>query len=138
MTSSATATGAYSCCVLRRLRMSPWIRAGLVALALGFCGYGLVSQRSEVLAALHHLAWYSVAAAVVAAVGGLGCMMLAWRTLLVDLGSPLPVRAATRVMFIAQLGKYLPGAVWAFAAQVEMAREYDVPRKRSATATVVG
>jgi uncharacterized membrane protein YbhN (UPF0104 family) len=41
------------------------------------------------------------------------------------------------VMFIGQLGKYVPGAVWAVAAQVELARDYDVPRRRSATASLV-
>jgi uncharacterized membrane protein YbhN (UPF0104 family) len=40
-------------------------------------------------------------------------------------------------MFVGQLGKYVPGAVWALAAQVELARDYDVPRRRSATASLV-
>jgi len=65
-------------------------------------------------------------------------MLMAWRALLADLGSPLPLPAAIRVMFIGQLGKYVPGAVWALAAQVELARDYDVPRRRSATASLVG
>jgi uncharacterized membrane protein YbhN (UPF0104 family) len=47
----------------------------------------------------------------------------------------LPV--AIRVMFVGQLAKYVPGAVWAVAAQVELARDYDVPRRRSATASLV-
>jgi uncharacterized membrane protein YbhN (UPF0104 family) len=65
-------------------------------------------------------------------------MMLAWRALLADLGSSLPLPAAIRVMFVGQLGKYVPGAVWAVAAQVELARDYAVPRRRSATASLVG
>jgi hypothetical protein len=40
-------------------------------------------------------------------------------------------------MFVGQLGKYVPGAVWAVAAQVELARDYGVPRRRSATASLV-
>jgi uncharacterized membrane protein YbhN (UPF0104 family) len=67
----------------------------------------------------------------------MGCMMLSWRALLADLGSPLPLRTATRVLFIAQLGKYVPGAVWVAAAQVELGREHEIPRRRSATAAVV-
>jgi uncharacterized membrane protein YbhN (UPF0104 family) len=47
------------------------------------------------------------------------------------------VRSVTRIYFVAQLGKYVPGAVWAAAAQVELARGHEVPRKRSASATVV-
>jgi len=123
--------------VFSRLATSRWVRLGLLGLALGFCAYGLVSQRAEVAEALHHLAWSSVIWAIAAAIAGMACMMLCWRVLLRDLGSPLPLRAAARVLFIAQLGKYLPGAVWATVAQVELGREHEVPRKSSATAAVV-
>jgi uncharacterized membrane protein YbhN (UPF0104 family) len=91
-----------------------------------------------VRAALDQLDAGDIVGAAVSAVAGLGCMLLAWRALLADLGSPLPLPAAIRVMFIGQLGKYVPGAVWALAAQVELARDYDVPRRRSATASLVG
>jgi uncharacterized membrane protein YbhN (UPF0104 family) len=123
--------------MFRRLATSRWVRLGLLAIALGFCIYALVSQGSEAVAALHRLAWDSVIGAVAAAVAGLGFQMLSWRTVVRDLGSPLSVRSATRVTFISQLGKYVPGAVWATAAQVELARGHDVPRKRAATAAVV-
>jgi glycosyltransferase 2 family protein len=78
-----------------------------------------------------------VAGAAAAVIAGLGCMMLSWRALLADLGSPLPLRASARILFVAQLGKYVPGSVWAMAAQVELARGHEVPRRRSASATVV-
>ena len=121
-----------------RLRESPWLRAGLLAVAIGLAVYGLASQWTQVHADLAKLAGYDVAGAAVCVMAGLGCMMLAWRALLADLGSALPLPAAVRVMFIGQLGKYVPGAVWALAAQVELARDYDVPRRRSATASLVG
>jgi len=123
--------------VLRHLAASRWVKFGLLAITLGFCAYGLAVQRTEAVADLQRLSWAAVIGAAIAAMAGLGCMMLSWRALLADLGSPLPLRAATRVLFIAQLGKYVPGAVWAAAAQVEMAHEHEVPRKRSASATVV-
>ena len=59
-----------------------------------------------------------VAGTVLAVIAALECMMLAWRTLLADLGSPPPVPAAVRVMFLRQPAKYVLGAVWALAAQV--------------------
>jgi uncharacterized membrane protein YbhN (UPF0104 family) len=40
-------------------------------------------------------------------------------------------------MFVGQLGKYVPGALWAIAAQVELARNRGVPPQRGASATVV-
>jgi uncharacterized membrane protein YbhN (UPF0104 family) len=120
-----------------RLAQSPWLRGGLLVIAAGLAVYGLASQWPQVHAALAKLDGYDVAGAAVSVIAGLGCMLLAWRALLADLGSPLPLSAAIRVMFVGQLGKYVPGAVWAVAAQVELARDYDVPRRRSATASLV-
>jgi uncharacterized membrane protein YbhN (UPF0104 family) len=120
-----------------RLAQSPWLRGGLLAIAAGLAVYGLASQWPQVHAALAKLDGYDVAGAAVSVIAGLGCMLLAWRALLADLGSRLPLSAAIRVMFVGQLGKYVPGAVWAVAAQVELARDYDVPRRRSATASLV-
>lgn len=119
------------------LTRSPWLRAALLIGAVGLAGYGLVSQWPQVHAALGQLDGWDVAGAAVSAIAGLGGMMLAWRALLADLGSPLPLPAAIRVLFVGQLGKYVPGAVWAVAAQVELARDYAVPRRRSATASLV-
>jgi hypothetical protein len=126
----------YAYRVLNRLRQSPWLRVGFVAVVAAFCAYGLVAEWPEAHAAMSRLVWYPVVGAGLAAVAGSGCMLLAWRTLLADLGSPLPMGAATRVMSVSQLGKYLPGAVWAFAAQVELASDYQVPKRRCATTIV--
>ncbi len=121
-----------------QLAQSAWLRAALLAVAVGLAVYGLASQWTQVHAALAKLAGYDVAGAAVSVLAGLGAMLMAWRALLADLGSPLPLPAAIRVMFVGQLGKYVPGAVWALAAQVELAHDYDVPRRRSATASLVG
>jgi uncharacterized membrane protein YbhN (UPF0104 family) len=41
------------------------------------------------------------------------------------------------VFFLAQLGKYVPGSIWPFVAQVELGREHGVPRRRSATTSLL-
>jgi uncharacterized membrane protein YbhN (UPF0104 family) len=122
---------------LTRLASSPWLRGGLLAVVLVFCGYGLYTEWPQVTAGLARLHWYGVAASLAAAMAGTTCMMLAWRAILADLGSSLPLRHAARISFLAQLGKYVPGAVWAFAAQVELAHELGVPRRRSVASYVV-
>jgi hypothetical protein len=122
--------------VLNRLRVSPWLRCGFIAVVVAFCAYGLVVEWPQASTAMGRLEWGPVIGAGLAAVAGSGCMLLAWRTLLADLGSPLGKRAAARVIAVSQLGKYLPGAVWAFAAQVELASDYEVPRRRCATTVV--
>ena len=66
---------------------------------------------------------------------GLVFTLLGWRALLADLGSPLHIAPASGVLFVGQLGKYLPGSVWTVVAQAEVAAGLGVPRARS---TVVG
>jgi glycosyltransferase 2 family protein len=123
--------------VLGRLRASPWLRGALLAVVLGWCAYGLSAEWPQAHHALSHLHWFPAVGATIAATTGSFCLMLSWRAILDDLGSPLPLPAAIRVMFVAQLGKYVPGAVWAFAAQVELGRDYKVPPRRGATAVMV-
>jgi uncharacterized membrane protein YbhN (UPF0104 family) len=122
---------------LSRIARNPWLRAGLLAVVLCCCSYGLYTEWPRVESALAHLDWLAIGASIVAAMAGSACMMLAWRAILADLSSPLPVWAAARVNFTAQLGKYVPGAVWAFAAQVELGHDYQVPRRRSFASVVV-
>jgi len=104
---------------------------------LAFCGYGLAAEWPGVHAALGRMRWYSVAGSVVAAMAGAGAMMLAWRALLADLGSPLPVATTARITFVGQLGKYVPGAIWSFAAHVELGYDHCVPRRRGAASVVM-
>ena len=66
-----------------------------------------------------------------------GCLppmltVVAWRRLLADLGSPIHLAPAGGIFFVGQLGKYVPGSVWAIVAQAEMAARLDVPRRRTA------
>jgi len=123
--------------VLQRIRASRWARTGLLLLILGFCCYGLAAEWPKVEPTVTHLRVYSIAGSLAASMGAAFCMMLAWRRLLADLGSKLPVFVAARVTFVSQLGKYVPGAVWSFAAHVELGHDYDVPRRRGAASVVV-
>ncbi len=117
-------------------RASPVVRLVLLAIVLAFCGYGLAAEWPGVRTALGRMHWYSVAGSVAAAMAGAGSMMLAWRALLADLGSPLPVATTARITFVGQLGKYVPGAIWSFAAHVELGYDHYVPRRRGAASVV--
>ena len=109
----------------------------LVVVALVFCVYGLASRWDQTRHAMTSLSWPFVAAALAAGILGLAAWMLAWRSLLTGMGSPLPLRAAVRIYFVSQLGKYIPGSVWALVAQMELAKEHHVPRQRGATAALL-
>ncbi|RFU40085.1 UPF0104 family protein [Actinomadura logoneensis] len=113
------------------------LRVVLILLALGFCGWSLASQWDDTVHAFEQLSWYTLLGAFALGYAGLVAWMLAWRTFLSGLGSELPVPAAYRIAFVSGLGKYVPGMVWVLVSQVEMAREYHVPRARSFSATVL-
>ncbi|TMR15868.1 flippase-like domain-containing protein [Nonomuraea turkmeniaca] len=110
------------------------VRVGFLLVALGFGGWAVASQWDAVLAGFARLSWPALAGSLVAVVAALLGAMLTWRTLLADLGSPLPLRPAAKVFFVGQLGKYIPGTVWPMLAQMEMGRDLGVPRSRSAAA----
>jgi hypothetical protein len=122
--------------LLTWLRSSPLARLGLLAIVLACCGYALAVEWPGAHAALGQLRWSAVAGSVAAAMAGAGAMMLAWRALLADLGSPLPVATTARITFVSQLAKYVPGAIWSFGAHVELGYDYRVPRRRGAASVV--
>jgi glycosyltransferase involved in cell wall biosynthesis len=108
-----------------------WLKAAfLVATVAGALWY-LASTWQETGQALERIGWASALLSAPLAVGGTTAAMFAWRRLLADLGYRLPVGPAGRVYFTSQLGKYLPGSVWTFLAQVELARRQKVPRSVS-------
>ncbi|GGO75831.1 lysylphosphatidylglycerol synthase transmembrane domain-containing protein [Nonomuraea cavernae] len=118
----------------RRPLLRRVLRLGFLLVALGFGGWAVARQWDAVLAGFARLSLPMVAASLGAVIAALLGAMLTWRTLLADLGSPLPFRPATKVFFVGQLGKYIPGAVWPVIAQMEMGRDLGVPRSRSAAA----
>jgi Lysylphosphatidylglycerol synthase TM region len=123
--------------MLSRLTGNPIIRIVLLAGALGFCGLGLASDWPQVHAVLSQLHWYSVAGSFLAACAGSWCLFLAWRAVAADLGCYLTVPATVRIVSIAQIAKYLPGVIWAFAAYTELGKDYRIPRRLSAATAVI-
>jgi uncharacterized membrane protein YbhN (UPF0104 family) len=123
--------------LLAHLRSNPLARLVVLLAVLAFCGYGLAVEWSGVRATLDRLHWYAIAGSVAVAMAGSWAMVMAWRALLADLGSPLTVLATSRISFVSQLGKYVPGAVWSFAGHVELGYDRGVPRLRGAASVVM-
>ena len=84
------------------------------------------------------MSWGLVVASVVPAAAGTWMGVLAWRAVILDLGGRLSVSQAGRVFLIGQLGKYLPGFIWSFLAQAELARDHEVSRKATLTGSMLG
>jgi glycosyltransferase 2 family protein len=113
------------------------VRWGFVAVTVGLGAFAVAREWPDVRAALARLGLLTAAAALASVLAAMLAAMQVWRRLLAALGSPLPARAAARIMFVGQLGKYLPGSIWPVVAQMEMGNAHQVPRHRSASASVL-
>jgi len=108
---------------------------GLAAFALSV--WALLSKRDEVLSGLGQI---GVGRTVLSAPGmliGITFGMLSWRTLMTSMGSRLPLVDAAPMYLLGQIGKYVPGSLWPVAAQMELGKQYDIPRGRSATSILL-
>jgi glycosyltransferase 2 family protein len=115
-----------------------WVRVSFLVAVLAFGAVFVASRWDELRAALGGLSWGLVAAAMAPAAAGILVSALGWRTMLADLGGWLTLRSAARVFLLGQLGKYLPGSVWSFLAQAELARDHAVSRRVTVTGSVLG
>jgi uncharacterized membrane protein YbhN (UPF0104 family) len=113
------------------------VRWGFVAVAVGLAGYAVTREWAGVRDALARLGDLRVVAAMLSVLFAMLATMQVWRVLIAALGSPLPTRTAARVLFIGQLGKYVPGSIWPVLAQMELASAHKVPRHRSASASLL-
>lgn len=135
---AATPAGAWrGAAAIGRIARSRPLRWGFVLCAVGLAGYAIARDWTQIRTALGHLGFLSVAASLASVLIALVLTAQLWRHLLAALGSPLPAGAAARILFIGQLGKYLPGSIWPVLAQMELGKAHGVPRSRSASASVL-
>lgn len=113
------------------------VRVAFGVLSVGGLVWATVAQWPRVSDTVALLSVRDLALALAAMLAGTYASMLCWRTILADLGSPLALASAGRIFFVGQLGKYLPGGLWPVLAQMELGRDRDVPRRRSAAAALL-
>jgi hypothetical protein len=123
--------------VIGRLVGSRPVRWGFVLSAIALAVFAVARDWTQIRAALSGLGFVPVAAALLSVLLALGMTVQMWRLLLASLGSPLPAGAAARILLIGQIGKYLPGSIWPVLAQMELGKAHQVPRSRSASASVL-
>jgi uncharacterized membrane protein YbhN (UPF0104 family) len=122
---------------LLRLARAPIVRALFVVIVLVLLAVTLVQRGPALWREVGDLSVPVALAAFVAALGGLLCSLMVWRSVLADLGSRLSLGDAVRVIFIGQLAKYVPGSVWPMLGQMELAADRGVPRARTAVSVML-
>ncbi len=122
---------------LVRLMRSKAVRIGFLAIVLALLGVALTEQAGTLWHQLSRLSVPVVLLAFLLCLCGLFGSLMVWREILADLGSRLSIPEAARIMFIGQLGKYVPGSIWPVLAQSELGADCGIPRSRSAVSVLV-
>lgn len=111
----------------RTSRRADLLAIAFVVVAVGLAAWALRDQFPDVLDAIGRIAWWRPVVAFACVVLGLLATAEVWKHCLAALGSPVSSTSAREIFFPAQVGKYLPGSVWPFLAQMKFARERGVP-----------
>jgi hypothetical protein len=105
-----------------------WLSAAFTLAVLVFVGVKLSQQWPEVSAALASATpnYYVLGLSCAAVLANYGVLIQVWRMVLKGFGFPIPYWDAARIWTISNLGKYIPGKVWALSAMAVMAEAKGV------------
>jgi len=106
----------------------PWIRRGLQLALLGFVGWYAAAHWTEYAHVLQsaHPQWLPILGSGVIVLVSYLVLIQTWRQVVQAWGERLSFGDAARIWFISNLGKYVPGKVWAIAAMGALARDAGV------------
>lgn len=120
----------------RRTRIVNAVRWVLIVLVVAAAAWQLWINWEQVTATVTDMQWPRVVLAFVAAIAGVCFATLSWIVLVDDLGKPIGVGRGAQIFLVGQLGKYLPGSVWAYVLQIELGHKAGLARARTFAATV--
>ena len=111
----------------------------LTAVVVALVVRKLVQEWGAVRAALEHAHpnWLALVASAVIVLATYALLIETWRVLLRGWEHDIPFLDAARIWTISNLGKYLPGKVWAITALVVMTRRYGVSAAEGAATSVL-
>jgi len=116
---------------MRSRRSVARIAFSVLAVALLIVTVG--RERIALAAAVQQLSVVALLTSTLLVLAGLVAQMLSWRALFAGEGSDVPsLRTSAQIYYIGQLGKYVPGGIWAVVAQSELGLEHRISRSRSA------
>ncbi len=121
----------------KRMLGSRLLKWSVVVAAVGIGAYEISKEWLKVHEALSQIGVLASFEALLALLVMQFATLRVWQVLLAGFGSPLRTPVAGRILFIGQLGKYIPGSVWPVLAQMELGARAKVPRPRSASASIL-
>ncbi|TPW75989.1 lysylphosphatidylglycerol synthase domain-containing protein [Schumannella soli] len=111
----------------RFIAAARWV---LLLLVVAAAVWQFATNWSSVVHTIAALQWHRVVLSFIAVIAGIGFSTLSWQALVDDLGKPIGVGRGAQIFLVGQLGKYLPGSVWAYVLQIELGRRAGLARAR--------
>ncbi|HEV2781845.1 MAG TPA: lysylphosphatidylglycerol synthase domain-containing protein [Actinophytocola sp.] len=121
----------------RKTTIVTWLRRLLLLVVVAGAAWTLTKHWPTVWATTKTLPWGSVLLSELAVIVGIAFGVLAWRTIVKDIGPPVGYVRCAQINLVGSLGKYVPGSVWAYLLQMELARKAGVGRARIVTGSLV-
>jgi hypothetical protein len=100
-------------------------------------GLAVAHERHPFFDSLHRVGVGAFAASFACGLAGVGITFGLWRDVVDGLGVAMPGVAGSRVFFLSQLGKYLPGSVWPLVIQMEAGRAWGASRRTMLAANLL-
>lgn len=116
------------------LDVARWIA---ILAVVAFAANQLASNWDEFWLTLKDIAWPSSVLSLVALVVSILVSTYGWQVMVDDLGKPIGYLRGAQICLVGQLGKYVPGSVWAYLLQMELGRKAGVARARVFTGSLV-
>ena len=115
------------------------VQLALAAIVIVLAARKIAEQWGAVKLALDEArpSWPALAASALVVLVTYAVLIETWRVLLRGWQHDIPFLDAARIWTTSNLGKYLPGKVWAITALVVMTREYGVSAAEGAAASVL-
>ena len=117
-------------------RLFHWGRIALVLAVVLAAFWTVQSHWTEVSDTISTMSWTTLLPAFLALPVAIACSTLSWQFLVDEIGEPIGAARGAQIFLVGQLGKYLPGSVWAYVLQMELGRRAGLARARIFTATL--
>lgn len=116
---------------IRRIRrpVLRWMTVGTIVACLCWTVQGQDWSAARPVLTLRALPYLTASGAL--NILALVCAMLSWRSVMAEVGHPLPKGQAARIYFLGMTAKYLPGQFWVAITQARLAERAGVPRRAS-------
>jgi glycosyltransferase 2 family protein len=113
------------------------LKLAVVVVAVGIGAYEIVREWHQVHHALDQIGFLTCLWALLALLAMQFAALKVYQGLLAGLGSPRSLRVTGGILYIGQLGKYVPGSLWPILAQMELGARANIPRARSASTSIL-